>query len=62
MNEIWANRLIAGTQTFEKCKKAGREQAVELVLRERVLDGKLSVEQYLAITGNTFSADEGAMS
>lgn len=58
MNEIWANRLIAGTQTWEKCAKAGRTDAVKAVLSERVLAGKLSVDDYLRITGKEFEVTE----
>lgn len=58
MNEIWANRLIAGTQTIEKCEKAGRLEAVKAVLRNRVLAGEISVDDYLRITGAEFEVSE----
>ncbi|MGN1111493.1 MAG: XkdX family protein [Oscillospiraceae bacterium] len=58
MNEIWANRLIAGTQTWEKCVKAGRADAVKDVLSERVFAGKLTVDDYFRITGAEFEVTE----
>ena len=51
MNEIWANRLIAGTQTWERCVKAGRAEAVKAVLKKRVESGKITAERYTEITG-----------
>lgn len=51
MNEIWANRLIAGTQTWEKCTKAGRAEAVKAILAEKVAGGKITPEDYYRITG-----------
>lgn len=51
MNEIWANRLIAGTQTWERCVKAGRAEEVKAVLRGRVKSGVITVEKYEEITG-----------
>jgi len=51
MNEIWANRLIAGTQTWERCVKSGRADAVKAVLAERVKNGVLTKEKYKEITG-----------
>ncbi len=57
MNEIWANRLIAGTKTWEQCVKSGRSEGVKKALAERVLAGKLSVDSYLGITGTEFEVD-----
>lgn len=51
MNEIWANRLIAGTQTWAKCVRAGRADAVRAVLKDRVNAGTLSEEKYKQIVG-----------
>lgn len=51
MNEIWANRLIAGTQTWERCVKAGRSEGVKKALAERVRSGKITSEKYEKITG-----------
>lgn len=51
MNEIWANRLIAGTQTWEKCTKAGRTEAVKVILAKKVANGEITNDDYLRITG-----------
>lgn len=51
MNEIWANRLIAGTQTWEKCVKTGRAEAVKAILKSRVNEGTLSEEKFKQIVG-----------
>lgn len=56
MNEIWANRLIAGTQTWEKCVGKGRGEAVKEVLKSRVAGGVISVEKYKEITAEDYSA------
>lgn len=58
MSEIWANRLIAGTKTWAQCVKSGRSEAVKEVLRERVVNGKVSVKEYLEITGTEFEVKE----
>lgn len=55
MNEIWANRLIAGTQTWEKCVKTGRTEAVKSILREKIVGGKITAEDYARITGEEFA-------
>jgi len=55
MNEIWANRLIAGTQTWERCVKAGRAETVKAVLKERVKNGVLTKEKYEELTGETYA-------
>lgn len=54
MNEIWANRLIAGTQTWEKCVKAGRADAVKAILAEKVASGEITREDYSRITGEKY--------
>ncbi len=51
MNEIWANRLIAGTQTWERCVKTGRGEAVKAVLKKRVESDVITAEEYKEITG-----------
>ena len=51
MNEIWANRLIAETQTWEKCVRAGRADAVKAILKSRVNKGILSEEKFKQIIG-----------
>lgn len=56
MNEIWTNRLIAGTQTWEKVP-ATRREAVKAILAQRVNDGQISAIHYLAITGESVESD-----
>ncbi|NGM16945.1 XkdX family protein [Eggerthellaceae bacterium zg-893] len=50
MNEIWANRLIAGTKKWEQVP-ASRKEAVAAVLEGRVESGVLSEERRLEIVG-----------
>ena len=57
MNEIWANRLVAGTKTWEEMP-ASRRKAVKAVLAERVADGEITAEQYEQITGEDYPAVE----
>lgn len=56
MNEIWANRLIAGTQTWEKVP-ASRKGAVREILAQRVNNGQISAELYEEITGAVLETD-----
>lgn len=57
MNEIWANRLIAGTKNWAQCERSGRTgrtgraDAVKAVLAERVKSGDITAEKYSEITG-----------
>lgn len=53
MNRIWANRLEAGTKTWDECP-ASRKTAVDAILRQDVADGKITAEQYEEITGNPY--------
>jgi hypothetical protein len=55
MNKIWANRLIAGTKTWEDVVKAGREEGVLEELKSRVENNQLSAEQFEVITGQTYA-------
>ncbi len=55
MNEIWANRLVAGTKTWDKVP-APRRKSVKAVLAARVAAGAIEAEQYQAITGETYQA------
>ena len=48
MNRIWANRLIAGTQTWADCPTT-RKVAVEVILRDDVINGRITEEQLNAI-------------
>ncbi len=53
MNEIWANRLVAGTKQWAQVPTM-RKAAVKAVLAGRVAAGEISAEQYTAITGDTY--------
>ena len=48
MNEIWANRLIAGDKTWANVP-ASRKAGVKKVLQERVENGEITEEQYKTI-------------
>ena len=56
MNKIWADRLIAGTRTFDEVP-ASRKPAVKEILLEMVNKGKLTPERYQEIVG--VEADNG---
>lgn len=45
MNKIWANRLEAGTQIWANCPISRRE-AVIIILREDVANGKITEERF----------------
>lgn len=53
MNEIWANRLIAGTKTWAEVP-ASRKNGVKNVLRGRVESGEITAEQYEEIVGEPY--------
>ncbi len=53
MNEIWANRLIAGTKTWAQCVRSGRAEAVKATLLKRVKSGDITAEKYKEIMGET---------
>lgn len=55
MNEIWANRLIAGTKTWKEVP-ASRKKAVKAVLATRVEQNEITEEQYQTITGEAYAA------
>ena len=50
MNEIWANRLIAGTKAWGEVPDS-RKDGVKAVLAERVESGIITPEKYEEITG-----------
>ena len=50
MNEIWANRLIAGTKTWAEMP-AQRWEAVKAILSAMADEGKIPAEAYQEITG-----------
>lgn len=54
MNEIWANRLVAGTKTWAEMP-AARQSGVKQVLAGRVADGEITAEQYAEITGEEYA-------
>lgn len=54
MNEIWANRLVAGTKTWDEMP-AARQKPVKAILAERVDDGTITVENYKEITGDSYT-------
>lgn len=54
MNEIWANRLAAGTKTWAECP-ASRRSAVKAVLAGRVESGAITAERYMEITGEVYA-------
>lgn len=53
MNEIWANRLIAGTKTWAELP-ATRKSAVKAVLAGRVESNAITAEQYQEIVGEAY--------
>lgn len=55
MNEIWANRLVAETQTWDHVP-ASRKPAVRIVLEKRVKNGLITATQYETITGEVYRA------
>lgn len=55
MNEIWANRLIAGTKTWAEVPSS-RKNAVKAVLADRVEEEVITVEQYESITSEVYEA------
>ena len=55
MNEIWANRLAAGTKVWADVP-ATRKSAVKDVLRSRVENGTITAERYEEITGEVYEA------
>ena len=54
MNRIWANRLEAGTKTWEEVP-ASRRDAVKAIIAEDVDNGKITAEQYEEITGEVYA-------
>lgn len=55
MNAIWANRLIAGTKTWEEMPTS-RRSPVKAILTERVEAGAITAERYEEITGKPYTA------
>lgn len=55
MNEIWANRLVAGTKAWAEVTPS-RRSAVKDVLRGRVEGGTITAEKYEEITEEVYEA------
>lgn len=55
MNEIWANRLVAGTKVWAEVP-ASRRNAVREVLRSRVASESITAEKFEEITGEAYEA------
>ena len=53
MNKIWANRLIAGTKTWDQVP-ASRKNGVLAELRNRVEDGEITADMFEEITGEVY--------
>ena len=54
---IWANRLEAGTKTWEECPNS-RKPGVELVLIEDVKNGVIAPERFEEITGEPYEGGD----
>ena len=54
MDKIWANRLVAGTKTWNECPDE-RKEAVRLELIRRIEIGDLTEVRYTEITGEAYS-------
>jgi len=54
MNKIWANRLIAGTKTWDQVP-ASRKDGVLEELKTRVEDGEITAEKFKEITGEAYA-------
>lgn len=53
MNKIWANRLVAGTKTWEQVP-ASRKEAALAELKNRVESGEITAERFEEITGEVY--------
>ena len=54
MAKIWANRLIAGTKTWDEVP-TNRKADVLAELADRVANGDITAEQYNEITGEVYA-------
>jgi hypothetical protein len=50
MNKIWADRLVAGTRTWDEVPSS-RKPAVQAILLQMVNDGEITEEKYQEIVG-----------
>ncbi len=55
MNEIWANRLVAGTKAWADVP-ASRKNGVKAVLRGRVANETITPERYEEIVEEVYEA------
>ena len=53
MNRIWANRLEAGTKTWDEVP-ASRKAGVKAILRSDVAAGVITAVQFEEITGEPY--------
>lgn len=53
MDKIWANRLVAGTKTWEEMPSS-RRAGVKRELGKRVAGGEITAERYKEITGENY--------
>ena len=53
MNKIWANRLSAGTKTWDDVPDTRRDDVLE-ELRSRVQSGKITAKKFEEITGEVY--------
>jgi hypothetical protein len=53
MNKIWANRLIAGTKTWDDVPPS-RKAAILEELKTRVKNNEITKEQFKFITGEIY--------
>ena len=53
MAKIWRNRIEAGDQLFENCPARYQNQVLAL-MRQDVVDGIISVEQFEELTGEPY--------
>lgn len=54
MNEIWANRLIAGSKTWTEMPVI-RQAPVKKILLERVKENIITAKQYKEIIGEEYT-------
>lgn len=55
MNRIWANRLEAGTKTWDEMPQS-RQAAVKEILKDDIINNKnnMTAEKYKEITGEDY--------
>lgn len=53
MAKIWRNRIEAGDQLFKDCPDRYKEQVLEL-MRQDVVDGVITKEQFEELTGEKY--------